>query len=85
MSNNRLKVVMVDPLSPEQLVFLQGIADDFQLELSAPQNEDRDSLIKLLKDADAVVVQRRVFWRRVDAGSSAPEDDPEDGRTTRPH
>jgi phosphoglycerate dehydrogenase-like enzyme len=60
-SQNRIKVVMVDPLSPEQLVFLQGIADDFQLELNAPQNEDRDSLIKLLKDADAVVVQRRVF------------------------
>jgi phosphoglycerate dehydrogenase-like enzyme len=60
-SQNEIKVVMVDPLSPEQLDFLQGIADAFQLELSAPQNDDRDSLTGLLKDADAVVVRRRGF------------------------
>lgn len=61
MSNNRIKVVMVDPLSSEQLNFLQGIADAYELELSAPQDEDRDRLIKLLQNADAVVVQRQVF------------------------
>jgi lactate dehydrogenase-like 2-hydroxyacid dehydrogenase len=60
-SQDLTKVVMVDPISPEQLLFLRGIANAFQLDLSAPQNENTDDLNKLLVNAEAVIVQHRVF------------------------
>ena len=61
MSNHTVRVVMVDPLAPEQLGFLQGIAAPLGVKLAAPQTNDEFELKHLLVDADAVVVQRLPF------------------------
>jgi phosphoglycerate dehydrogenase-like enzyme len=61
MSSEKKQVLMVDPVAPEQLAFLQGIADSLDLNLTTPSEGEPGSLEALLKDADAVVVQRQAF------------------------
>ena len=65
MKNQSIRVVMVDPVLPEQLGFLQGIADPLGIILQAPIADSEDELISLLKTADAVIIQRKPFSRKL--------------------
>lgn len=61
MDKQMIRVVIVDPLAPEQLAFLRGLAEPLKLDLVAPQGETEDELKALLTQAEAVVVQHKPF------------------------
>jgi phosphoglycerate dehydrogenase-like enzyme len=61
MDKKTIRVVMADPLAPEQLAFLQDIAAPLGIELAAPLSETEDELKGLLANAEAVVVQHKPF------------------------
>jgi lactate dehydrogenase-like 2-hydroxyacid dehydrogenase len=56
-------VVLLDPVVPDQLLFLQGVAAPLGIELKAPQEDDEGALKEYLSAADAVVVQHKPFTR----------------------
>jgi glyoxylate reductase len=62
---------MIDPIAPEQITFLQGIASPLGLELVGLPTYDEKELKQVLGNADAVVVQHQPFTREMMA--IAPE------------
>lgn len=59
MSAKPFQVLILDPQTPEQLSFLQGLAGPLGIELSAPGSDSPAELQKLLPQAEGVIVQRR--------------------------
>jgi phosphoglycerate dehydrogenase-like enzyme len=57
------RVTMVDPQTKEDLSFLQDLAEQAGIVLTAPLGNEETELIEHLANADAVVVQRRPFNR----------------------
>ena len=58
MSNK--KVVISDPQLPEILAYWQQLAPEYQVEVTAPSDNNSDQLSDMLKDADAVIVKNTI-------------------------
>ena len=59
MTGQPFRVVVADPQPPEQVTWLQGLAEPFGLEVQAPATKDETALKTLLAQVDGMIVQRR--------------------------
>jgi phosphoglycerate dehydrogenase-like enzyme len=65
MSSKQHTVTFIDPIDIEQLAFLQNLANDYDLNLTAPSSDDPKELLKVLKTCEGAIVQRRPLTREL--------------------
>lgn len=66
----KIKVVFLDPHTPEMIAYLQNLAVDYGLDFTAPTSSDENELNSLLASAQVAIVQRRPLTAELIAKAS---------------